>query len=146
MFIIYSLPGAFPVLQKKKKKKNNFKYISWHNFSANQKLSCLRNFLTAFLLNTTEGSPSLFHLSSSLFNPIRLWVRGDKCLCISMQRLVFPIWAQLLHRPITLWKLKLSERSQRQRIPSWPCLLNVTRLMCAVYMAQRHFATYHLLR
>lgn len=38
-----------------------------------------------------------------------LWVHGDKRLCISMQRLVFSIWAWLLYRPITLWMRLISD-------------------------------------
>lgn len=85
-----------------------------------------------------------------------LWAHGDKRLCISMQRMVFPIWARLLYRPITLWKLNLSDWSQRQRIPSWPsfqcplqpllCGLDVTKLMCAHVSTCCSFISPHLLR
>ena len=76
-----------------------------------------------------------------------LWVHGDKRLCISMQRLLIPIWARLLHRAITLWKLKISEaaypRLAFSPVSSPPLLYgsHVTKLMWAVDALQLQFST-----
>lgn len=90
-FIIYSLPGAFPVLQKKKKL-NNFEYISRWKFSANQKWNsnCFPSKYNTGVLHHFSTSAAARLIQYETVGPWRP-KKKKKRLCISMQRLVPPL-------------------------------------------------------